>query len=64
MEVNSLGSWNGKFMSLWISIMRWRMSHYTSVHYVIKPDNDYNDVCCEIQVEHYLKKFGRNGPYY
>lgn len=25
-------------------------SHYTSVHYVIKPDNDYNDVCCEIQI--------------
>lgn len=25
-------------------------SHYTSVHYVIKRDNDYNDVCCEIQI--------------
>ncbi len=34
-------------------------SHYTSVHYVIKPDNDYNDVCwVKYKLEHYLKKFG------
>lgn len=27
-----------------------RETYYTSVHYVIKPNNDNNPVCCEIQV--------------
>jgi ppGpp synthetase/RelA/SpoT-type nucleotidyltranferase len=27
-----------------------RPTHYTSVHYIVKPNNDHNKICCEIQV--------------